>query len=657
MALAVTVAAGTRGKAGDAGSNGGSMSFLARHHNPSFPAGSSQNLADLDSRTLLIVDDNEEMLYMIKNILSRELKVNILLAGDGPEALSILLNNKVDLILLDLLMPGVSGFETLRLIKNEDSLRYVPVLMFSAMDSLESAARCIMHGADDFLIKPFDPDLLRVKVSALLEKKKLRDIKNDFTLHLEKTNAELLRKVNQLDIALREGICASEDLRRDRSRLMIMTEAAMEGLVIHEQGIIIDCNKRFGAIFGVDHRMVTGMPIHGFVDEESQQPLIKAIHGGSEKWTLKVYRSVSGARRPMVMTGKLLASEGNWLSTISVRESGSGLRGPYLAGWSNDSLPSTFSQSVREPLATMASMINALATAELNPSAREQIITRLRSMADSMINLVDEQMDLDRFANGEISPSLAAANCWSMVEEIIEKHRNMAGALGVSLANKIPKGWNIITDSQLLMEALGSLVLTAIKSSTPDGAVSLEMSKNQENLPSISVRYHGSKTEGAPGKNQMGLLLAAHIMQALNGSLSHENQEDGDFTFYLTLPKAVNSTLVITGDRISGMKISKAMEQLGVDVSLALTTAEALGILGVAEPKVVVAHTSFTKSSEEETQAQLLRMLYKTDGPVVVSLVDRPGAEDSAAPESLEIPAATAAQTLPLLISGILGKR
>ena len=80
-----------------------------------------------------------------------------------------------DLVLLDVMMPDMNGYEVLEHVKANASLRDIPIIMISALDEIESVIRCIELGAEDYLNKPFNPTLLRARVGALLEKKRLRD--------------------------------------------------------------------------------------------------------------------------------------------------------------------------------------------------------------------------------------------------------------------------------------------------------------------------------------------------------------------------------------------------------------------------------------------------------------------------------------------------
>src|SRR5947207_8636765 len=80
-----------------------------------------------------------------------------------------------DLVLLDMMMPGLSGFEVLSRLKADERSRDLPVIMISALDELDSTVRCIEAGAEDYLPKPFNPILLRARIGASLEKKRLVD--------------------------------------------------------------------------------------------------------------------------------------------------------------------------------------------------------------------------------------------------------------------------------------------------------------------------------------------------------------------------------------------------------------------------------------------------------------------------------------------------
>jgi DNA-binding response OmpR family regulator len=123
---------------------------------------------------ILIVDDNESN----RDMLSRRLQhqgYDVCIADSGHKALTLLNAREVDLILLDVMMPEMDGHDVLKELKADSRWRDIPVIMISALDEIESVVRCIERGAEDYLPKPFDPVLLRARIGACLEKKKLRD--------------------------------------------------------------------------------------------------------------------------------------------------------------------------------------------------------------------------------------------------------------------------------------------------------------------------------------------------------------------------------------------------------------------------------------------------------------------------------------------------
>lgn len=110
---------------------------------------------------------------------------------NGRDALEFLQDNPVDILILDLLMPEMDGFEVLSRLKDDDVLQHLPVLIISASDRMEDIVRCIEMGATDYLPKPFDPTLLRARVNASLNAKRVSDLQREYTQVLQAQNEEL----------------------------------------------------------------------------------------------------------------------------------------------------------------------------------------------------------------------------------------------------------------------------------------------------------------------------------------------------------------------------------------------------------------------------------------------------------------------------------
>lgn len=123
---------------------------------------------------MLVVDDNR----VNRLLLTRALEQNghhVANAENGRIAMELLRSKPFDVLLLDIDMPEMNGFEVLEALLTDNNLRDIPVIMTSASDELDRVVKCIEMGAEDYLIKPLNPVLLRARVNASLEKKRLRD--------------------------------------------------------------------------------------------------------------------------------------------------------------------------------------------------------------------------------------------------------------------------------------------------------------------------------------------------------------------------------------------------------------------------------------------------------------------------------------------------
>ena len=139
---------------------------------------------------VLVVDDNENNRDMLARRLQRHgLKVDT--AVDGRQALEVVRHRPFDLVLLDIMMPELDGYSVLQQLKADPLTRHIPVIMISALDELDSVIRCIEAGAEDYLPKPFNPILLRARISACLEKKALRDAEQRHLQTIEETKRRL----------------------------------------------------------------------------------------------------------------------------------------------------------------------------------------------------------------------------------------------------------------------------------------------------------------------------------------------------------------------------------------------------------------------------------------------------------------------------------
>jgi two-component system, sensor histidine kinase and response regulator len=181
--------------------------------------------------SVLVVDDDATNRDVLFRRLERQ-GHRVQTASSGAEALDLLRQRPFDLVLLDIMMPDMDGYEVLRQIRDEPRLRQVPVIMISAIDDVQSVVRCIEAGAEDYLTKPFAPALLRARVGASLERKRGRDRETVLYERLEE-NYKRLQEVEKLRDDMRNMIV--HDLRTPLTSLLVGIEMVRKGELAESQ--------------------------------------------------------------------------------------------------------------------------------------------------------------------------------------------------------------------------------------------------------------------------------------------------------------------------------------------------------------------------------------------------------------------------------------
>ena len=148
------------------------------------------------SGRLLVVDDNQISRELLARHLERQ-GHTVCQANSGKSAFDILFEAPFDIVILDIMMPGMSGFQFLETLKQDEHLRDTSVLVISALDDPASTARCIEYGAEDYLPRDFDPSILKARIDSLLEKKEYKR-RNDLAMRrLMETQLQLAGELKE----------------------------------------------------------------------------------------------------------------------------------------------------------------------------------------------------------------------------------------------------------------------------------------------------------------------------------------------------------------------------------------------------------------------------------------------------------------------------
>jgi two-component system, sensor histidine kinase and response regulator len=210
--------------------------------------------------TVLVVDDQAANRDVLSRRLSRQ-GHTVVTASNGDDALALMRGTAFDLVLLDIMMPDMDGYEVLRRLKSDDDLRHVPVVMISAVDEMQSVVRCIAAGAEDYLAKPFDPTLLQARIGACLEKKRSHDRETVLFDELRK-NYKRLQEAEKLRDDLRNMIV--HDLRTPLTAVIAGVDMLARGSELDEM------QREMIAIVAGGGRTLLGM-INDLLDVEKME--------------------------------------------------------------------------------------------------------------------------------------------------------------------------------------------------------------------------------------------------------------------------------------------------------------------------------------------------------------------------------------------------
>ncbi|MDH5510815.1 MAG: response regulator, partial [Nitrospinota bacterium] len=600
-------------------------------------------------QTVLVLDDCEITCAMLKRLITTEMGHLVLLAESGPHALGLLNRERVDLVLLDLVMPGIDGYKVLEAIRSDKKLRSIPVLVLTGVDDVGSATRCLEAGAEDYIVKPYDIALLRAKMALFLEKKRLQDTQRGLAKQLEEANAMLRAKVIEVDREVKDRRMVETALRQSEARMQALADAAFEGIAILQNGRIVDANRQFTKMFGVNHRLIHGVSVAELVGAQDRSAVEKELQEDRDYWFLEISRQgPQGSAKTLELRGRNIHNRGNMARVLAVRditsrkqaerEIAEALWRAQKATELKDTFISLLSHNLREPLGSIVSMLNAVGNMDMEAQIRDRLLERCGSSANSLLMMIERLLDLGRLKNGKINPRIEPVNCWTMAKEMIDRMREVANTKNVSIVNEIPLGWSIYSDHGLLAEVLHNLVSNAIKYSEPGQRVTVGMATRGG--PAIVVKDTGmgidtnlSKTlfqadpkcrsRGTSGEKGLGigLSLSLEIMTALGGAIEFESKKGEGSQFYMRLPSGEAKILLVGQSQRSIVEMGNLIQGYKAEVSVTRDVTEAVELARVTRPQLVIADLV-----EEDMANPLLQNIPPAPdgakGPLVMFLVD-----------------------------------
>ncbi len=597
--------------------------------------------------SILIVEDCEISSQLMYKLIVDEMSCNAIIANNGEEARKVLFNNHVDLILLDIIMPGdINGYDMLNIIKSTHKTKDIPAIMMTGIDSIDSAVRCIELGAEDYLVKPIDPVLLKARINSHLERKALRDLEIKNRIYIEEQNNNLEYRVNQLTNEIKERKRVENELRESRIRLKCLAESVFEGILIHENGNILDANQALLDMFGYSLVEVKERNILDFISKECHEFVTEKINLQETMPYESVGIKSDGSKIDLEIRGKDIPYDDYNARVVAIRDITMRKRNERELKESKeiaeqatkikDKFVSLVSHDLRAPLGSTLGLLDLLGSDRVDAEKRLTIVGRCTDNCSNLLNMIDQLLNHSRLKDGNITPNNTLIKGSSFVGEVFNRLLDHSNEKGVTLKSSMPENLFFVGDVQLLFEVLHNLLSNAIKFSDsgsavnvyapPDGPCRIAVKdtgigikdRYLEHLFDDDVIVSQRGTAGEKGFG-LGLQIATDIMNAHNGSISYEPNEGGGSIFYMELANLVPRIVVAEDDLDSALIISNYLSDIGAEAHAATSGHEALSIIPGIDPHVLVTDCEMPEMNGFELIESVRRNISNTLPVLVVS--------------------------------------
>ncbi len=570
-------------------SNRPRRAFRTNVQRPAQPGGgmTAQTAAGATQSWILVVDDNE----MNCDLLSRPLKqqgYGVVSAASGAQALDVMRARAFDLVLLDVLMPDMNGYAVLQQLKADETLRHVPVIMVSALNKLDIVVRCIELGAEDYLAKPFNPILLKARISASLEKKHARD--RDI---IERRLAE------QVLAALVE---ASDDANVSWTL----------------DGVITTWNRGAEKMYGYTAAEVVGRPMAILLPPDHadyEALLINPIKRGELVNQIETVRCHKDGSRIDISLAAAPIRDGSGTVTggwaiardITARKQIDRMKSEFI---------STVSHELRTPLTSIRGALGLVTggvTGTLPPQAKTMLDIAYKN-SELLVRLINDILDIEKIESGKMTFDEQVLELTPLVAQALDANRAYAEQFGVSyLLTTAEPGIKVSGNADRLMQVLNNLLANAAKFSPANGTVEVSVVRRGA-MVRVAVVDQGtgipdefrsrifqkfaqadSSDTRQKGGTGLGLSISRAIVEKHGGQIDFMSDPGNGTTFYFDLPlypeagqppymdmaaAACAHILICEDDHDVALLLSTLLQQEDCVTDIAYDTAQAKELLG-----------------------------------------------------------------------------
>ena len=561
---------------------------------PSVPNGNASVKGELqpapattEQVDILIVDDRAENLLALEAILE-PLHQRLVRASSGEETLRRLLERDFALILLDVQMPGMNGFETARIIKSRERSKYIPIIFLTAISKEEAYVfEGYSVGAVDYLFKPFQPEILRSKVAAFVD------------LYVRQRNVAakeaLVRESERREMEFRH----MRELWESQARFREVVTSALDAIIcFDEAGTITLFNSAAENMFGCASAEAVGTPVARFFADEEESVrelrLFAEERDGQHATKPSPATSIlelrakrpSGESFPIEASASLLKSRNDRTYTLILRDVSERVRHEEMLKQQAVSLANTmgelkalndelnerqqdleramtarsrFYASMSHELRTPINAVLGYSTllleniyGPLNEKQKEGI-ERTHKAAKHLLELVNDVLDLSKIEAGKIDLRLQPVSFPSIIEDLFVTVRPLADQYGSTLRiEHTGEAIRVVSDPRRVRQILLNLLSNAIKfgrgkpirvalTRRDDNGITVEVIDEGEGIaPDDQERIFQEfvqlgKTQLTEGTG-LGLPISRRLAELLRGSLTLHSELGRGSTFRLSLP-------------------------------------------------------------------------------------------------------------------------
>ncbi|MBD2343005.1 hybrid sensor histidine kinase/response regulator [Anabaena subtropica] len=514
---------------------------------------------------ILLVDDKVENLLALEAILER-LGANLVRATSGEEALRCLLHQDFAVILLDVQMPGMDGFETATLIRNRGRSRQTPIIFLTAFSTSEQMLfKGYALGAVDYLLKPIDANILTSKVTVFVE--------------LFKKTQAIQRQAAQL-------AAINAELRQSEERFRSLSTCSPVGIFETDaEGRCNYTNPRYQAICGLDATESLDKRWLESVHREDRERAIASwstyIYQGGDYSDEFRFQTVDDRLRwvqvrssPMLSgNGELLGYVGT-LEDITARKQSEEIRAQVIyeqtarqeaeaANRMKDEFLAVLSHELRTPLTSMLGWSKILRAKKLDEKATAKALEAIERNANSQVQLIEDILDVSRIIRGQLRLNLSPVNLITVVEAALEAVRPLADTKSITIETALDYTLSPVSgDSARLQQIVWNLLTNAIKFTPKEGKVEVRLEGINSELsgdlthaqiqvidtgigiesaflPKVFERFRQADSTTTRSHNGLGLGLAIvrHLVELHNATIFAESQGVGKgATFTVRFP-------------------------------------------------------------------------------------------------------------------------